>query len=334
MSEVQEEALIPQVKYHRAKFHRRIMANLVDLLILATCTILLFIGVRAVAQSTSFFKENNARLNQIKLDSSLYVEDGDDLIEVMDYIANNTGLTAKMKYDEAEKAIDAFVVYAEKAIGQEGAREIEQTRADFRLGLEIADVPLYVKENGIVVYNQDTKASYAQYFELSSTQFYKTFCLGFLTTRFPDYVDITLSFSRLLVFVELPTSYGLAGILTYLVPTFIFRRGRKTFGKAIYKIGFVDSRILCPSWRRNLARFFIFYFSVLILSAVTFAIPAIISTTLMGFSKKRQGFADYMLDIQEVDTTGQTIFFNTEEALASTIDNHKPPIDFEAVSRM
>ena len=54
----------------------------------------------------------------------------------------------------------------------------------------------------------------------------------------------------------------------------------------------------------------------------------------MGFSKKRQGFADYMLDIQEVDTTGQTIFFNTEEALASTIDNHKPPIDFEAVSRM
>ena len=334
MSEAQDETLIPEIKYQRPKFHRRIFANLVDLLILAACTILLFIGVRAIAQATPSYKEENGRLLEIRLDSCLYVDTEDGQVEVMDYIGDDTGLTAKMKYDKAEAAIDGFIEYAKVTIGDEGAKEIEKARDEFNLDLEIARVPLYIEVNGEVVYNPDTKASYSQYFELGSTQFYASYCLGFLTTRFPEYVDITLHFSRLLAFVEIPVSYAIGGLITYLLPTFIFRRGRKTFGKAIYKIGLVDSRILNPTWKRSLARFAIFYFLVLLLSIVTFAIPAIISTTLMGFSKKRQGFADYMLNLQEVDTTNQKIFFNTEEAIAATVDNHKPPVDFEAISRL
>ena len=48
---------------------------------------------------------------------------------------------------------------------------------------------------------------------------------------------------------------------------------------------------------------------------------------------KKQGFADYLLDLQEVDTTNATVFYNLEEAVVSQVQNYKTPVKFESITR-
>lgn len=138
----------------------------------------------------------------------------------------------------------------------------------------------------------------------------------------------------MLLFVELPISYMVAGLLIYLLPLFIFRRGRKTFGKAIYRIGLVDSNFLSPKIGRTIARFCIFYFGVLILSVLTFGIPFFVSFSLMAFSKKKQGFPDYMLGLLEVDTYRTKIFMSTEEIALRGVNTHSKAVDFKVREKL
>ena len=134
--------------------------------------------------------------------------------------------------------------------------------------------------------------------------------------------------SNILIFGEILPAYCLSGILIYLLPTFIFRRGRKTFGKAIYHIGVVDSRVLNCSLPRSLAKFSIFYFGELILSLFSFGLPFLVSFSIMVFSKKKQGFPDYMLGLEEVDTSEMKIFNDLVEIKLNEITPHKKAVDF------
>ena len=153
-------------------------------------------------------------------------------------------------------------------------------------------------------------------------------CGGYLTTLFPEYYSATKLTSNLLFFLEIPVAFALSAILTYLVPPLIFRRGRKTIGKLIYRVGLVDSQCLSPSLPRFLARFGIFFVLELALSFVTFGIPFIISFTMMAFSKRKQGFPDYMLGLTEISTVKHDIYFNKYEASILQIQERKSGISF------
>ena len=137
----------------------------------------------------------------------------------------------------------------------------------------------------------------------------------------------------MLIFCEIAPSYRVSGILTYLVPPLFFRKGKKTLGKALYKIGLVDSRLLNCTYPRFFARFAIFYFGELLLSLLSFGLPYIVSFSIMVFSKKKQGFPDYMLDLQEVDTSKAKIYNSLEEAKVDQITPHKKAIDFTSTIR-
>ena len=111
------------------------------------------------------------------------------------------------------------------------------------------------------------------------------------------------------------------------MPPLFFKRGRKTLGKALYHIGLVDDRVLSPTFWRFSARFLIFLFAELLLSLFTLGIPYIISFSLMAFSKKRQGFPDYMLHLYEIDTSKANIYMDYVEAELKN-ELHGDAIDF------
>ena len=322
-----------EIKYQRAKFTRRLFANLIDLLIMAFFGICCFLAVRGIYQLTTSYQENEDRLTEMRLESSLYKEKDGQIVDISGYIDTDETLTGASKARAAEEAIDNFIEYAYAVEGVEVGDEIQNDYDDFRLSKTHVNQPYFIEEEGQIVANPGCRASWTQYFDNVYRPFIDEHCQGYLVTRFDEYLDLTRYISHILVFVEIPISYAVAGILTYLVPTFIFQRGRKTFGKAIYRIGTVDARMLNPTWKRSLSRFAIFYFAILILSLFTFAIPAIISVTLMGFSKKKQGFADYLLDLQEIDTTNTPVFKTIEEAEVYGADVNKKPIEFEAIIR-
>ena len=100
-----------------------------------------------------------------------------------------------------------------------------------------------------------------------------------------------------------------------------------TLGKALYHIGLIDDRMLSPSFGRFTARFAIFFFGELILSLFSFGIPYIVSFTMMAFSKRKQGFPDYMLHLYEIDTTKANIYMDYVEAELKN-ELHGEAIDF------
>ena len=132
------------------------------------------------------------------------------------------------------------------------------------------------------------------------------------------------------MWVEIPIAFVSSVILTYFVPTLFFRRGRKTLGKALYQIGTVDSRYLSPTFWRNLAKWGIFL-AEMILGVASLGVVFIASFTMMAFSKNRQGFPDYMLGLQEVDTSRTKIYFNLVEIQLSNASSYKKGTDFRLI---
>ena len=79
-----------------------------------------------------------------------------------------------------------------------------------------------------------------------------------------------------------------------------------------------------------MARFAIFYFGELVLAPFTFGLPFIISFSLMAFSKKKQGFPDYMLKLHEVDLSKDKLYFDYAEISLESVNGSRGPVDFHA----
>ena len=140
--------------------------------------------------------------------------------------------------------------------------------------------------------------------------------------------------SNIIFLISIPVAIVLACALTYLVPPLIFKRGRKTIGKLIYKIGLVDSKCLNVSTGRFLIRYCIFFLAEIVLSVFSFCVPLLISFSMMCFSKNKQGFPDYMLGINEVETGDNKIYYSMDEcAVDMALKQNKAP-DFNMEERL
>ena len=185
----------------------------------------------------------------------------------------------------------------------------------------------FISVNGEIKKNEACSANALTYFEKVYAPYIDDHCQGYLVTLFPNYLELVRFESNCLFFAELLPAYMLSPIVVYYVPTLFFKRGRMTIGKWMYHIGLVDKRLLIPSFKRSSARFLIFYFAELMLSPFTFAIPFIVSASLMAFSKSHQGFPDYLLGLYEVDADSNKLFFSHDEILLSDL-GAKKPVDF------
>ena len=107
----------------------------------------------------------------------------------------------------------------------------------------------------------------------------------------------------------------------------------QTFGKAMYHIGLVDANIFSPSFARFSARFGIFLGAELILSLVTFGIPFLISFSMMAFSRRHQGFPDYMLGLTEIDASKNRIYLDKVDIELTHNPPHKDPPDFNLIHK-
>ncbi len=322
-----------KITYRPPKFFHRCIANLIDILLFALSFFCLFLSLRGIIQSTPSFNKVNDNMNQIKLDSGLYIENSKgEIRDVITYVGL-VDLESYAKVVYAKNAIDTFLSYSEEVCDDKTADEIKKSYDDHRLNEKLIDKnnePYFIKnEEGIVIKNPDCKATNMEYFTNFYTPYIDDILQGYLLTSVPNYYDYTKYMSNMLFYVELPIAYLVSGVLIYFVPIIIFKRGRKTFGKAIYHIGLVDSRMLNPTFARSFARFAMFYFLELILSMFTFGIPYLVSFSLMAFSKHKQGFPDYMLGLREVDTSEHKIFFDYDEITLDELKHSKTPVNFK-----
>ena len=342
---------IHQVEYTRPKFWHRIIANFIDIFIFVVIAILLFIGTRAIVESTPNYKKMDLRYDEIRLDSGLYMKNPSDPNEIFDVVTyldstvkvygddfDGNETTTYTKIGSSITAIKRLREYIEidgvlsNEFKANLIKEFDSKYDQYRLEATYEKVHLFVEENGEIIPNSALRSDPTKrslYFDLVYSKFLDKYCLGFLSANVKEYYDITKNFAILFLALEIPVGYILSGILVWFVPGLFFKRGRQTLGKAIYHIGLLDSKtVLSPTLGKHTIRFLIFFFAELILSLFTFGLPYIISCTMMSFSKKKQGFPDYMLGLIEVDTSNNNIYLDYVEAQLKE-GLHGKPIDFE-----
>ena len=335
-----------EVVYYRPKFHRRVLANFIDIIIF----IFLFVGLfslnRYIVTNSKSYSNNFNAFNKIRVDSGLYVKDSGEIKDIITYLNSDSKNNSEYKMKKARQAIDNFISYAHTVCSEQSYIGIVEDYNDYRMKpkmvysnkkSEYNGTPLFVldEENNVVenpvlfaegsyvpnIYNYYYNKAYKTYIDKQ--------CQGFLTTKIPNYYELTKYMSLMLIFADVMPAYLMSGILVYYIPTLCFRRGRCTLGKALYRIGLVDSRVLSPTFARTTARFAILYFGIIILSIVTFGFPMLISFSLMVFTKNKQGFPDYMLGLNEIDMSRTKIYKSFDEADFDKIDSHKEPVDFK-----
>lgn len=340
---------VVNINYTQPRFWHRVMANFIDFFLFLVTGILLFVGLRAIVVNTPTHKSADQTLTDVQLSSALYVKDTNDndrIIDVVAYIdkyyslygSNFDGVPDGEKLPEekigrAVYAINSFINYCndESIVSIERYQDLLYYYDSIRLDTTTSDgVHYFIKDGDNIVLNETLSSNPEKrklYYDNIYVPLIEKKFLPFLTSNVTPYREAYITERNFLIFLELPVAYVLAAILVYYIPPLFIKRGRKTLGKAVYHIGLVDDRLLAPSIARFTARFAILLFAELILSLFSFGIPYIISFTMMAFSKRKQGFPDYMLHLYEIDTSKANIYLNYVEAQLKN-ELHGEAIDF------
>ena len=324
-----------RIEYKRPPFYRRVFANLIDIILVALCFFSFFIGIRSIVTSNSSYKEKVSVINKTKKECGLFIEYQGHYVDVVTYLNAQKDFSSSKKIKEITSSIDNFLEYSKANLNLEDYEEIKN---DYYTSLTSDDivydgVKMFVKEDGLLKENELCKAPLSKYYEVYSN-YVDSRLMTYLSTKYIAYFEATKYMSNMVLFLEIPVAYVLAGLVVYLLPPLIFKRGRRTVGKALYGVGLVNKDCLNLSGKQFAIRFVIFYFAIYLLSIVTLGIPMIISFTLMAFSKGRQGFADYMLNFTEIDMTKSTIYNSLDEIKIDYLNGRGKPIDFKMEDRL
>ena len=303
------------------------------LIIFAVILIFSFIGCRSIVQSTPYYKTTDALIYETKKDSCLFKEVRDGyLMDVVSYYTFSEDFSVTNKKVQLRLTIVDFINYINDNISEARALEVSKKYDETRLleTMVYDNIPMFIFDVSLnrIVENDDCRASSQYYIDKFYAPFIDEYCQGYLFTIIPNYYEFTKYQNDMLLYAELLPSFIFAGIVTFFVPIFIFKRGRKTIGKLVYKISVVDSKFLSPKLGRVLTRQSIYLFGIIFLSIFTFLIPALISFSMMTFSKNKQGFADYMLGLREIDTSNQKAYFSLDEAMIEHLKSIEKHTDF------
>ncbi len=323
------------IEYKNPKFWHRCVADIIDFLIAVVIFFVLFISCRGIVGATPKYKSNMEELETAQVESGLYIDDSDwGVIDVVKYL-NRVDYTGYARMDFAQGQIDQFLAYCDEKCSAADAIRIHNSYDEARLSDDFVDEYgqhyfVVDEESGEIIINGVCYENVGAqgYFDNFYTYYIDEVAQGYLVVAIPNYYELTKYQSNMLIWAEITPAFLVTGILVYYVPTWIFKRGRKTIGKLAYHIGLLDKRLLNPTWKKTLARFLIFYFAEWILSIFTFGIPLIISFSMMAFSRNKQGFPDYMLQLVEVDTLENNIYDNYDDIKIELMRKNKKPVNF------
>jgi len=324
------------IAYQMARFHRRCFADLIDFLLFVLIGVGLFLGTRAIVSSTPGFQQNETALLSIREESGLYHVEGTSSEDIVTHI-DHGDYTAYVKMLMCDDAVNGFIRYIGMEVSTEAASTVQKDYDEFRLSPSFVyndggvQKPYFIQDGSDIIRNPELvgKVTNNTYYLEVYSVFIDEHALGYLVTMVPEYLELVRYESNMLFFVEIPIAWVLGGFIVYFVPALFWRRGRMTFGKWSYRIGLANKDLLSCSLPRFFARWCIFFFGELTLSLFTFGIPCIVSFSLMAFSKRRQGLADYFLTLYEVDLTQAKLYFSFDEILFTGAAESKDPVAFQ-----
>ena len=296
-----------EVNFNKAKFSTRMLAFGADLLLMAITALGLVIASQAILMHVPFYKNAGQNIKNIQYESHLYIHGSDnEPLILCDYYSPTSEEEYKAACSDVDNALTAFYTDArffDQEDPQDGIYLYNQQKLSSGYFIYEDESQTTITKKGDV--------SYEALFPVYAT-FMKENAVSYLV-KYPGYLDSTRTINVSFIFLILLLPITLSVTIYEFIIPLIFRRGRKTIGKLILKLGVVDSRGLSPSFWRFLARFALFLFFEVLLSVVSFLIPLIVSISMFAFSKMNQSFHDYMTLTYVVDTSNASIFMNEED---------------------
>lgn len=328
------ETNIVEIKYRKPATWRKFMARVIDVIVFGLLFGAFFIPMRAIVSSFSSYKEANNYIETEQIASGLYTKKDDGaIIDLITYYNQDTYMSSGNKI----KALDEELIFFidEYCVRKVDSSKIENLKSDYKKfflneKFTYEGQKYFIEQESKVTRNPDCKAELKKYYDEVYIDFFDSYLLGFFTKEIPDIYANYKLINNLVIFLEIPIPIVIASFLTYILPTFIFKRNRYTLGRLAYKIGLIDDKCLAVKTKKILVKNAILYFGEIILSIFTFGIPIIISFTMSVVTKKQQTFSEYMTGTVEIDSGHTKVFFSKEEVKVELIDTHNKAIDFKS----
>lgn len=297
MMDVVPSPSVLKVEYKKAKLHRRFLAFFIDLFLLAFLTGIFFGVCNTFVPNLPFYAEVVATRKQLQEESLLYESSTEE--DIATYIANTSALaTITEKKEYLSSRLSAFYANA-KFVSVAEARSYEERKAKATKD----GVSLFEMKEGELVEKSLSPAYFITFYSEEVTNH----ALSILS-QYPDYfhssqVIFLTSFFEIIILLTLNFSF-----LNFVVPVCIFRKGRRTFGRAVFKIGILNKRALSPRKRAYLARAILEFLFLIVLDFFAFLIPLMISVTMLLLSNDSQSLVDYLTGQYMVDMSKDDIY--------------------------
>ena len=305
-----------EVEFTKAKYSTRVFAFSFDLLCMVISALLMILGSRAIVGELPFYKDALDTMQRVEIESGLYVETpSGNAMTLYEYYEPSDILDVTLANQNIDEKLQAFYANSEYFPENDGISLYNKAKLDS--GYYVYEDDTHT--NIVLTPNVDNNAVY---------EFLKSVCDNDAKQKMitnGDYISSVKTLNLSYVFLVLLVPIVLSIIIYEFIFPVIFRRGRKTLGKLVFKIAVVDSRGLTPTFGRFMARFGLLAIVELLLSAVTFCIPLIVSFTMLAVGKKQQSFHDYVAGTYVVDASTCNIFLNEKEY----IEAHKKADEFE-----
>lgn len=301
-----------EVSYSLPKYRTRLFSFFFDLMCMVIFALLGVFAMQAIMNNVPYYKSANQTLNRLQLESGLYVERKDGTTKLM---CEYYRVESEEQYAEYNKMFDdALTAF------YTNPKFFDQT--DPKSGIYLYNtlkIPEGQSESKLFIYEDESKTTIVEkpdaaknllndfYIQVMSEK-----AVAYVVNNI-EYVSATKTITMTFIFIILLVPIVLSVFIFELIIPLCLRRGRKSLGKLIFKISVVDARGLSCPLPRFLARFGLFFVVEVLLGIVTFAIPLIVSFTMMVFSKKSQSFHDYVSGTYVIEAPMSSICMNEEE---------------------
>lgn len=297
--EVEEKIDKPTLEYDKAKIYKRLLATFIDLFIIVILTFAAFSLSNMAIKYFPFYIDIIDRKTELEVDSNLFTEDHQSII---DYTKNEEVFkTYTEKKDYLKDKINLFYTSDFVEDKTEALKEYDERK----LAYKVDNISLFEYKNNEVIERSEKPEYYYTFYQNEINDQ----CLKTLYNNV-DYISCTqkIFLTSLVNFVIWLIVFFT--IFYLLIPLVFFKRGRQTIGMKIFRIGLIDGNALNISIGKYFLRYGFLLFVMLILDFFAFLLPLIVSISMMYFTKTSQDLVDYIFNNYMVDVKNSEIYLN------------------------
>ncbi|MCR5491048.1 MAG: RDD family protein [Bacilli bacterium] len=300
--------------YEKAGLAKRVIAFLIDALIIGTMALGFFWTSRLIVENASWYRGAFDEYVSISSNSKLYVyaETDDNLVQIDTYAKGTykddgeiaSFLETRLAYFYVDDPIDIFADGEGKKIydaEKVGANAIKQADGSYYFALDSQGEPQSIVSSSVLIafYEQAT---------ISAIEY---------LNRSEAYVNAKKTLSQTINLLLIPLSISLSFLIfELLVPLLFFRRGYKTIGMAVFHFALLNAEAVVPKFRFFLFRFLFMLIVEVLVSMMTFGVPLFVTVGFLVVRKDGQALHDFISGTYMVDATEQSVYFSREEYLA------------------